>query len=427
MRPLVFDLRHATVHYPGVGSYAAGLAQALIAERPDWPWRVLMPVGDGRFDLSFVPEAMRVTARGAGGVVAARGAGGAAPARDRAGAHPGGSNGSRAPSPFIGQWALGRTLRSLDAALYHSPYLLRPWGAQCPSIVTVHDVIPLEHPTGMSAPRRAAYCWLVRDALRATRLITDSAASRDSIRAAFRNRFASARASDPLVVYPGVRIEDRGEPWPPWPRPALLAVGINKPHKNLETLVRALALIPRERRPLLLCAGPEDRRYSTATALAARHGVADDVRALGMVPEGRLAALYRSATLFAFPTRIEGFGLPLLEAMTLGVPAIASDLPVLREIAGDAAWLTPANDAQAWAQAIETLLGDELRRTSMAQHGMEQARRFSYAEAARALIREYEALVPELAGGGERTPRGDVRTRDTHPNSTTVPPVQPRP
>jgi len=383
-RPLVFDLRYATSHYTGVGSYAVGLAEALLASEPGWPWRMLMPEADDRFDLAFVPQAMR-----------------GAPAPT--------------PSPLRGQLELGARLRDLDAALYHSPYLLRPWRANCPSIVTIHDVIPLEHRAGMSAPRRAIYRWLVGDALGAACVVTDSATSRDALRAAFRgaqrpapSRVAAPPAAgpgagarrppaDPLVVYPGCRIVESAEPWPAWPRPAVLTLGINKPHKNLETLVRALSLIPRERRPLLVCAGPVDARFPDPRALAVRHGVAEDVVSLGRVPEDRLAALYRSATLFAFPTRIEGFGLPLLEAMMLGVPAIVSDLPVLREISGDAVMRAPADDAQGWADLIAVLLEDAPRRARFAELGLERARQFSYAAAARALIAEYRALVPALA------------------------------
>lgn len=382
--PLVFDLRYATAHYPGVGSYAVGLAEALLAARPAWPWRVLMPAADSRFDLSFVPSAARIVS-------------------------------TPPPAPFRGQNRLAKLLREIDAALYHSPYLLRPWGAKCASIVTVHDVIPLEDRTAMSEPRRMLYRWLVGDALGSACVVTDSDTSRTAIRAAFPNarRPAPSRdrdhvarrrpgslirpPADPLVIYPGCRIIESGEAWPPWPRPMLLTVGINKPHKNLDLLMRALALIPSDCRPLLVCAGPVDRRFADTATLAGWHGVSGDVMSLGMVPESRLAALYRSATLFAFPTRIEGFGLPLLEALTLGIPAIASDLLVLREIAGDAAWRVAPDDATGWARAIETLLGDPSRRAAMAERGLERARRFSYAEAARQLVVEYEALVPELA------------------------------
>jgi len=97
--PVVLDLRYATAHYPGVGSYAVGLARALLAARPQWPWRVLVPRSQERFDLSFVPAA----AREAGD----------------------------APGPGPAQGTLGARLRAAGAALYFAPYLLRPWGARC--------------------------------------------------------------------------------------------------------------------------------------------------------------------------------------------------------------------------------------------------------------------------------------------------------
>jgi glycosyltransferase involved in cell wall biosynthesis len=360
-RPLVFDLRYATPRYPGVGSYAVGMARALLEARPGWPWRFLLPRDASRFDLSFLP--------------------------------PGSARVWREPGFGLAQRALGRLLARLDAALYHSPYLIRPWDAPCPSIVTVHDVIPLEDPEAMGAMKRVVYRRLVRDALGAERVVTDTEVSRAAIRAAF-----PKSAADPLVAHAGVhRWPEAGEPWPAWDRAAVLAVGINKPHKNLETLVRAVAAIPRERRPLLVCAGPVDPRFPAPAALAAEAGVAADVRTAGLVPEERLAALYRSATLFAFPTRLEGFGLPLLEAMSLGVPALASDIPVLREVGGDAARFVRPGDAAAWAAAIDALLADEPARRELAARGLARAAGFDYARAAEALAREYRALVPGLA------------------------------
>lgn len=368
MRPLVFDLRYACARYPGIGSYAAGLAEALIAVRPDWPWKFLMPP-EARFDLSFVPAQLRIEPLAK----------------------------EQAPTPMMGQWELGRRLNALGAGLYHSPYLLRPWKASCRSIVTLHDVIPLEHGSSMNLARRTAYRWVAGDALKSDCVVTDSAMSRESIRRAFPGQ------REPIVVHPGYRVEDRGEPWPAWPKPTVLTVGINKPHKNLELLIRALSRISAAQRPLLLCAGPEDARYPSAAALAAKHGVSADVQSLGLVKEGRLAALYRSATLFAFPTRIEGFGLPLLEAMSLGLPALASDLPVLREIAGEAAWFVRTDDADAWARTITSMLADAPHRKELAQQGRDRAGRFTYQVAARALLVHYEALVPAL-----RTAAGTV-------------------
>ncbi|MGH7741332.1 MAG: glycosyltransferase family 4 protein, partial [Candidatus Eiseniibacteriota bacterium] len=354
---VVFDLRYAGEHYPGVGRYATGLASALLEAHPHWPWRVLMPRGKSPFDLGFVPAAVRVNA----------------------------------PLPAAGpaQFVLGARLRSLGAALYHSPYFLRPWNAGCPSIVTVHDTIPLE-PGALSGTRRAIYRWLVADALKAERVITDTLAARQAIEREFaRARPAAASTLAIAVVPPGVQIVMPSAEVPKWDRAMVLAVGINKPHKNLALLIEALALIPQARRPLLVCAGPVDARYPDAISLARRWGIERDVRALGRVPEERLASLYLSATIFATATRAEGFGLPLLEAMALGVPAIASDLAVLREVAGEAAVWAPLDDARAWATAIERLLDDAPRRARLSALGLERSKRFRYSAAAERLAAEY--------------------------------------
>ncbi|HTK31061.1 MAG TPA: glycosyltransferase family 1 protein [Candidatus Saccharimonadaceae bacterium] len=365
---IVYDLRYATTRFPGVGSYAVELARALLAQRPELPWRVLVPERADRFDLSFVRSEQRVTA-GQPGLGAA-------------------------------QFRVGGVLRRLGAVLYHTPFVARAWGAPCPNLVTIHDVIPLEHPASMGRLRRGAYRELVRDALRANRVITDSAVSLASLR----REFPQARA--PIrVLHPGAREWPESEPWPAWERPALLAVGINKPHKNLETLVRALARISRERRPLLVCAGPHDARYPGVHDIAVRHGIVDDVRVLGMVEERRLAGLYRSATLFAFPTRIEGFGLPLLEALSLGIPSIASDIPILREVAGDAALFVDSEDDAAWADAIARLLDDGAARVALTARGLARAGQFRYAATASEIFEEYVAMVPSLAGP---RPTGEV-------------------
>lgn len=358
---VVFDLSYAEDHYPGVGRYAVGIAGALLEAHPEWPWRVLMPRRGGRFDLGFVPEPARVAA---------------AP-----------------PAPGAGQFLLGARLRAMGAALYHSPYFLRPWSAGCACLVTVHDTIPLE-PHGLEGARRAAYRWLVADALKADRVVTDTQVARDAIAREFARELGATR--EPVVVAPGVHVGAPSGEWPGWERPAVLTVGINKPHKNLATLIEALALIPAERRPLLVCAGPADARYPDAAELARRYGVAGDVRALGRVPEGRLASLYRSATLFAMPTRAEGFGLPLLEALALGAPAVASDLPVLREVAGDAALYVAPDDARGWAGTLSRLLGDTSLRDRQRALGLERARRFSYRDAAEQLAALYRELVPAL-------------------------------
>ena len=127
-------------------------------------------------------------------------------------------------------------------------------------------------------------------------------------------------------------------------------------------------------------------------ARAAQAGVADDVRLLGAVDPDRLESLYAAAAVVATPTRFEGFGLPVLEAMARGVPVACSELPVLREVAGDAAVYFNASDPTSVADAIRTALieGERLRAA-----GRARAAQFSWAAAARATAEVYErALNP---------------------------------
>jgi glycosyltransferase involved in cell wall biosynthesis len=111
---------------------------------------------------------------------------------------------------------------------------------------------------------------------------------------------------------------------------------------------------------------------------------------LGLVDDATLAALYRDALALCFPSRAEGFGLPVLEAMAAGCPVVASDLPVLREIVGDDGILVPAGDAIALSQALRELLGDDGTRAELARAGPRRAAAFSWASTAEATVDAYQ-------------------------------------
>jgi glycosyltransferase involved in cell wall biosynthesis len=169
-------------------------------------------------------------------------------------------------------------------------------------------------------------------------------------------------------------------------RPLALSVATDLPHKNLGALVDGLALVAPEARPVLAFAG-HGTDTGSLHARAVERAVRDDVRLLGAVDPGRLEGLYAAAALFITATRFEGFGLPVLEAMARGVPVACSDLPVLREVAGDAAvWLEPGNPATI-GRAVTAALGDADR---LRAAGRARAERFSWAATARATAGVYE-------------------------------------
>ena len=112
---------------------------------------------------------------------------------------------------------------------------------------------------------------------------------------------------------------------------------------------------------------------------------------VGRVADPALRALYRGADLFAFPSRHEGFGIPVVEAMAQETPVLAADIPALREVAADAARFLPPDDTDAWVAALDELLHDSGERARLAARGRQRAQQYSWtrcAEQTRAVYRE---------------------------------------
>jgi alpha-1,3-rhamnosyl/mannosyltransferase len=164
-----------------------------------------------------------------------------------------------------------------------------------------------------------------------------------------------------------------------------LHVGTLEPRKNILVLLEAWQVLRRrnpDAPPLVLCGKYGWRSTEIEQAVRAAQDEGWVVHP-GYVGEGELAALYRQAAVVVFPTLYEGFGLPAVEAQHAGAPLVCSDLPVLREVAGEGALYAPAHDATAMALAIHRVLTDTALRESLTAAGALSARRLSWAEAAR--------------------------------------------
>jgi alpha-1,3-rhamnosyl/mannosyltransferase len=159
-----------------------------------------------------------------------------------------------------------------------------------------------------------------------------------------------------------------------------LHVGTFEPRKNLPMLLRAwqqLHNVERVLLPLVLCGAPGWHR-SELDALLSEGESAGWLINLGYVSDADLAAIYRHASLVCCPSLYEGFGLPVLEAMAAGTPVVASDIPVHREVAGDAAVLLKPDQPAEWAASVAALAHDETRLGELAERGTRQAARFSW-------------------------------------------------
>lgn len=230
---------------------------------------------------------------------------------------------------------------------------------------------------------------------RARRIITDSRAVRDEIMAeglAGPTRLrviplGPGQLSGPLPGQsPKPDVSSAGEgPLTGLPPGYALSVGTLEPRKNLDTLIEAWRTLRRRRPadtpPLVLCGGFGWKSESLRARIEAARGEGW-LHHLGYVDDETLGQVYRGARLFVFPSRYEGFGLPVLEAFTAGVPVVASDLPVIRELAGDAALYAPPLEAAVWARAISRLLDDPDLSRRLQVAGRERAKSYTWERAA---------------------------------------------
>jgi glycosyltransferase involved in cell wall biosynthesis len=284
--------------------------------------------------------------------------------------------------------------------LIHAPSLAVPPSSGRPLVVTVHDAAPELFPEAFTPHgRRFHHAGLAAAARRAAAVIAVGQAAADEIVA------HSPIPADLIRVVPnGV------EPPPPDPagdaatlarlglagRRYVFWNGSLEPRKGVGTLVAAMAEL-RRRRPDLeaetVLAGFEGWQNQSLVDPADVAGLGPSLHRLGQVSEADLWALYRGAALFAFPSRHEGFGLPVVEAMSQGVPVVASDIPVLAEVSGGAAVLVRPGPAEQWADAIEGLLDDDRARDAMAEAGRARSRVFSGAKWAAGTRAVYEQIV----------------------------------
>jgi glycosyltransferase involved in cell wall biosynthesis len=169
-------------------------------------------------------------------------------------------------------------------------------------------------------------------------------------------------------------------------RPIVLCVAAKRPHKNLGRLIGALALIPGERRPVLVLVGYATAHQDELEQRAAHLAVTGDVRFLDWVAQDELEGLYAIAAAFVLPSLHEGFGLPVLEAMARGVPVACSARGALAEVAGDAALTFDPMSEPAIAAAIERLIGDRAEAARLREAGRARAATFSWEAAARGTL-----------------------------------------
>lgn len=275
-----------------------------------------------------------------------------------------------------------RLLRRLHPDLAHFLYAIPP-GYRGRSVVTVHD-LSFEHLSDVMGfkDRLLFRTQVPRSVRRADRVLTGSEwTKRDLIE---RYDLAAER----IVVTPyGVDPVYR----PEGPRADghyALFVGAIQPRKDPLNALEALALINGDLKLVLI--GPDKLGADEVHQAVERLGLQQRVEWKGHVEKDRLADLYRGAAVLVFPSRYEGFGLPVVEAMASGTPVVATTAGAIPEVAGDAAVLVEPGDPVALAGGIERALAD---RDRLVAAGLERARRYTWAETARQTLEVYRELT----------------------------------
>jgi glycosyltransferase involved in cell wall biosynthesis len=266
-------------------------------------------------------------------------------------------------------WTLPRALRGLGAALCHTQYAL-PLRASCPCVVTVHDLSFARDPSLMGRKDRTMFRLVVPRAVRdAVRVFTVSERTKADLVELYRvpaeRIVVTPNGVDPAFS-PGVGAHD-----------FVLAVGAIQTRKNQLAALEAAAAVGL---PLVVAGPVKDR---TLAGELRRRGA----RLEGYVETERLADLYRGAACLVQPSRYEGFGLPVVEAMASGTPVVAVPDPALKEVAGDAAVLVPEAEL---AAGIHTALAERER---IVAAGLERAKTFSWRTSAERTLAVYREIL----------------------------------
>ena len=169
----------------------------------------------------------------------------------------------------------------------------------------------------------------------------------------------------------------------------IMYVGNVYPHKNIETLAKAMAELHRKYDLSLVLPSARSVFLQRTEDMMNRHGVRDSVVLPGFVPDEDLAVLYQSAEAYVFPSLAEGFGLPPLEAMMVGLPVVCSDIPVLREVCGSAARYFDPHSPDSLAKVVGKVVADESVQQAMRTAGYERVKLFSWSKMAEQTIQIY--------------------------------------
>ena len=292
-------------------------------------------------------------------------------------------------------WPFIAATQRLD--LLHSMAFVSPIISNTPSVITIYDLSFVHYPDRFPTLQRIyLQSQTARSCLRARRVITISESGRQDVHRCFQ---VPLERID--VVVPGV--DPLYKPLPPnivdafrqsknLRRQTILHVGTLQPRKNIPVLLEALAKLGRPDVDLVL-AGGKGWLYEDIFARVIELGLKDQVHFTGYVPDADLPLWYNAATLLAFPSAYEGFGLPVVEAMACGTPVIASRSSSIPEAGGTAALYFDPGDVDTLVEQMASVLDDISFANALGEQGLMQAQLFSWERAGQETARVYKKAL----------------------------------
>jgi len=371
-RPVVLDAR--MIGHSGIGTHIRGLLEGWREVAPDFCPTLL---GDRAVLDQWLPDAARFP-----------------------------TITFRVP-PYGWREQIGFPARETRGALLHCPHYniaLRHGG---PLVVTIHDLIHLDKRWGVRSKVGQFYArlMLLLAARRARHIFAVSQATADELvaRLTIPAEKITVVHNAPSSVFlnshfpPGAIEQFRRETG--LSADYLLTVGLYKPHKNLDLLFEVFKSLREEGKTELglVVAGTQEKERPALERRLSELGLADQVRVLDRLPTDRMALLYGGATALVHPARLEGFGLPIVEAQAVGTPVVASRASTVPEVAGEGALFFDPQDRSELGRQILRVTEDRELRERLVAEGRRNVKRFSWSESARKVLAVYER-VAQAAG-----------------------------
>lgn len=300
------------------------------------------------------------------------------------------------------QTGLPLLVRRLGVDVLHSPHYTMPVAKPCRSVVTFCDMTFALMPELHRTWHRRFFPTMMRwSARHADRLIAISESTRQDVMRLL-DVPADRIVAIPLAGSPVFCVLPRAEIAAVCGRHGLVPggylcyVGVLEPRKDVPTLIDAYARIAGAFPDVpLAIVGRNGWMYESIFRRVEEHGIGNRVRFLGHVAQEELIGLYNGARAFVYPSRYEGFGLPILEAMQCGAPVVTTTVSSMPEVAGDAALLVPPSDAAALAGALERLLSDDALARDLSARGVARAATFSWERCAADTARVYQSIAAD--------------------------------